>query len=268
LALADFSCRSLGQPYGRTFLRDVVLRHPFRLLAALGPYVAALGSGPCNVRPLATDNGPRFIELAAGAAERLLVATGFCQKPFGCPAGRFNHDCLYLSRLTSAAATPFPAVCTGCAIRALGQSAFGASASFAVLTSAADIAGDILLPALEARRFTHAVLAVCPYSVEPMSLALLSCGIRGYIAPYGAGACANYAQWLRADGGDKPERTALSPEVLASMLKLLDQVGAARREQHSPKAMRYVQFENVYRPEVDCSADGQAGQVAAAPGMR
>jgi len=207
----------------------------------------ALGSAPSNMRRLATRNEHQFVERAVGPGESLLVATGFCQKPFTCPAGRFNHDCSYLSRSTSDAATAFPAVCAGCAIRVLGQSALRAGASFAILTSAADIAHDILLPSLEERRFTHALFAVCPYSVEPMHLALLSGDIEGYIVWYEAGACANYDQWLRADGGDKPERTTLSPEVLESMLQLLERV-ALHRQVTGRAAQRYVQTEHVYRP--------------------
>jgi hypothetical protein len=99
------------------------------------------------------------------------VGTGFCQKPLrmagsahDCPAGRFNHDCLYLSRLelNSGSKAQFHPACTDCPIGILGHAALKAGASFAVLTSALDIANDILLPTLEEQRFTRVLFAMCP----------------------------------------------------------------------------------------------------------
>jgi hypothetical protein len=226
----------------------MVLRHPSRLLRALWRYWMALGTQRPAERALTIDGERRLIQSASSAGERLLAATGFCQKPFSCPAGRFNHDCRYLSRLTLDAPAAFPPVCDDCSVRVLGSAALSAGVSFAILTSASDIARDILLPALEERRFTHTFLAICPYSVEPMSLALLSSGIEGYVVWYEVGSCVNYSQWLRADGGDKPERTGLSPQATDRMLQLLSEVAALRRENGSPAAWRYVQIENVYRP--------------------
>jgi hypothetical protein len=260
-ALVEFSFRSLGQAYGRTFLCQVALRHPIRLLRAVWHYWVALGAQRPAERALLVHDEPKFVDLAAGAGERFLVATGFCQKPFSCPAGRFNHNCRYLSRLTSEAGIAFPPVCAECPIGVLGSAAFTAGASFAILTSAADIARDILRPALEGRRFTHALFAICPYSVEPISLALLSSGIEGYVVWYEVGSCADYSQWLRADGGDKPERTALSPQVMNRMLRLLSEVAAVRDANGSHAARGYVQIENVYRPSPDCSAGRTKDQV-------
>ena len=93
-----------------------------------------------------------------------------------------------------------------------------------MLTSALDIANDILLPALEERRFTRVLFAICPYSVEPMSLALLICGVEARIFHYSSGSCLNYQQWLRADGGNKPERTELSPQTTSRMLRFLEAI--------------------------------------------
>ena len=61
-----------------------------------------------------------------------------------------------------------------------------------------------------------------------MSLALLICGLDGYLFAYDAGACANYSQWLRADRGDKPERTTLSAPGATSLLYLLETIAAGR----------------------------------------
>ncbi|MBC7262394.1 MAG: hypothetical protein H5T63_10315 [Chloroflexi bacterium] len=117
-----------------------------------------------------------------------------------------------------------------------------------VLTSALDIAHDILFPALEERRFTHILFAICPYSVEPMSLALLICGLEGYLFHYQSGSCANYQQWLRADRGDKPERTVLSLLDLAHLLCVLEAIAASRAVSNSMQPTCYRQVGHIFQP--------------------
>lgn len=268
LALLEFSLNSLSQAYGRAFVRRIVLRHPLRTLRGLLAYGQILGAHRPEERLLFRDDEDEFVRRAAGDGERLLIGTGFCQKPlrpapaqamaglsavgdaYDCPAGRFNHDCLYLSRLKldSTSKVQFAPACADCSIRLLGLVALKAGASFAVLTSALDIANDILLPALEEQRFTRVLFAICPYSVEPMSLALLICGVEGFIFHYSAGSCVNYQQWLRADGGNKPERTALSPQTTSRMLRLLEAITACHRSDRATQPTRYEQVSNVFRP--------------------
>jgi hypothetical protein len=259
LALLEFSFRSLPQAYGRTFVRRIVLRHPLRMLRGLLAYRQILGADWPEERLLIRDDHDsvdEFVKRIAADGERLLVGTGFCQKPLrlagsahDCPAGRFNHDCLYLSRwqLNSSSNVQFPPACADCAVGILGHAALKAGASFAVLTSALDIANDILLPALEEQRFTSVLFAMCPYSIEPMSLALLICGMEGCIFHYAASSCTDYGQWLRADGGDKPERTMLSSQTLTRMLRLLDAVAACHRSNTGTQPMHYQQVDNVFR---------------------
>jgi hypothetical protein len=259
LALLEFSINSLPQAYGRAFVRRIVLRHPLRLLRGLLAYRQILGADRPEERLLFRDDqnsADGFVKRTAADGERLLVATGFCQKPLrlagsahDCPAGRFNHDCLYLSRLelNPRCRAQFHSACTDCAIGVLGHAALKVGASFAVLTSALDIANDILLPALEEQRFTHFLFAMCPYSVEPMSLALLICGMEGYLFHYATGSCTDYGQWLRADGGDKPERTVLSSQTMARMLRLLDAVAACHRSNAGIQPVHYQQVDNVFR---------------------
>ncbi len=256
-ALLPFSLHSLAQAYGRHFLRDVVFRHPLGALRGMLVYGRLLGQHRADQRCLFRAGEEGFVKDAAAAGERLLVGTGFCQKPlrsagsrYDCPAGRFNHDCLYLSRvrLNGDAEAQFPLACAGCSIRTLGRATLQAGGSFAVLTSALDIADDILLPALQEERFTRILFAICPYSVEPMSLALLICGMQGYIFHYSDGSCDNYDQWLRADGGDKPERTMLSRPTTAAMLSLLDAIATSPRSFGSTRPTHYEQLNNVFRP--------------------
>ncbi len=257
LALLDFSIHSLSEAYGRVFVRRVILRHPLRALRGMVAYAQLLDVCRPQERVLLRCDESEFVRRAALDPKRLLVATGFCQKPTEtadsiqhCPAGRFSHSCVYLASLMlgSASRPRIRPGCADCAIRELGHAAFMAGASFAVLTSALDIAHDILLPGLEQRRFTHFLLAVCPLSVEPMSLALLICGLEGYIFPYNTGACVDYHQWLRADGGDKPERTTLASHGMARLLHLLQRIAARRDERPQGSTVRCERGGNVFVP--------------------
>jgi hypothetical protein len=267
-SLLEFSVKSLPRTYGRVFLRHVVLRHPLRALHGLYAYCRVVTASSRKERLLFCGDQHTFVQRAAADGDRLLLGTGFCQKPvraaspnrgrnadraggaLGCPAGRYSHDCLYLSdlELDSGRDAHFHPACADCFIRLLGYRALRAGASFAILTSALDIATDILLPALEMRRFTHVLLAICPYSIEPMSLALLACGMEGYLFPYHTGACANYSQWVRADGGDKPERTRLSPQTTTRLTDLLEAIASRRSLSSSTQSTGYQQVNHVFVP--------------------
>jgi hypothetical protein len=258
LRLLHFSWRSLPQAYGRAFVWRLVLRHPLAALGGFLAYARSLAAVEPERRLLLRNSEDEFLEQAAMSGERLLVATGFCQKPlrsatggFNCPAQRFDHDCQYLRRLQldSDPTTPEAHACAGCFVAVLGRAALEAGASFAILTSASDIARDILLPALELGRFRYALFAICPFSVEPLALALLVSGMSGYLFAYDSGACADYAQWLRADGGDKPERTALSAQSAQQLLTLLKRIAVLRREQGIPPASRFLHEGHVFRPQ-------------------
>jgi hypothetical protein len=256
--LLEFSVHSLNQAYGAAFVRRIVLRHPRRALLGAWAYGHTLQLGPAGERLLGKYSHDEFIQRAVRNGEHLLVATGFCQKPLGvagsvpgCPAGRFNHNCLYLARLelNQECAPRVPPPCADCSIRLLGQAALQAGASFAVLTSALDIAHDVLLPALEEQRFRQMLLAICPYSLEPMSLALCICGLEGHVFAYDSGACADYPQWLRADQGDKAERTTLPVPSLSRIVHLLENIARDRAcQMPTGRPRRYVQEGNVFRP--------------------
>ncbi len=211
LRVWEFSWRSLGQTYGRTVLRHVVARRPMRTLAGLWAYRrwvrSGHGAGP--VSPV----GDELAEIAASAG--LLVGLGFCQKPFQCPAGRFSPDCrVFGAPRRPAALLP---VCAGCPAREIGERALAANAALYLMTSAQQIAGDLFLPALDGRGFRHAILALCPLSVQPVALMFHICRMRGLLLAYGQGACDTYARWLAADGGDKSELTSLASEADAAL---------------------------------------------------
>jgi hypothetical protein len=202
-----------------------------------------------------------FVPGAAADPGRLLVATGFCQKPLpisgkhnGCPAGRFNHDCLYLEtlRLGPPAEPLTDPACQDCFIRVLGHAALRAGSCFGILTSATDIANDVLIPALEERRFTRCLMAVCPYSLEPMSLTLSICCVDGYVMAFDTGVCTGFREWLRADLGDKPEQTALPEGGVRKVFRLLNAVAEL-----TPGPGNLAGFESsghIYRPGAANSA--------------
>ena len=257
--LLDFSLHSLPHSYGRLFLRRILLRHPRRSASGLWHYLRQDQSeaGECQ---LIDNAGIGFVPGAATDPGRLLVATGYCQKPLalanshdGCPAGRFNHDCLCLPtlRLGPPAEIPGDPACKHCFVRTLGHAALRAGACFAILTSALDIANDILLPALEEGRFTHCLLAACPYSLAPLGLALSVCSVDGYVLTFGTGACTDFRQWLRADQGLRPEQTTLSDRSAGKMLRLLNLIAEL-----TPGRGRLAGFEhrgNIYKPSAGVS---------------
>jgi hypothetical protein len=117
-----------------------------------------------------------------------------------------------------------------------------------IMTSALDIAHDILVPALERERFKRAIFCVCPYSVQPMALPLLLCGIEGFVVQFDSGYCADYSQWSLADRGIKDDRTLLSPQAHSKILDFLDGVAALRAKPGKPSYHRFRLEGNIYVP--------------------
>lgn len=254
----DFSLRSLARRYGRIFLASVVLRHPWRTFRGLRDYRRrtrrARQEGAACVGVDSLD------ALAAGLSTGdWLVGIGFCQKPLDppCPSGRFNHRCWLLAQAPGASAPP---ACQACQVRELARYALPAGASVHIMTSAADLARDLLLPALRGEGPSRVVLSLCPYSVAPMTLALTICGIRGVVLSYSEGHCGDFAAWVRADEGDKPERTFLRPDTHQRLRILLDEVAQARAESGQPAASRFREQGNLYVPGEAASLDRDANR--------
>jgi hypothetical protein len=257
LNLLSFSMRSLGRAYGREFLLRALVRHPGRSLAGLLAYAR---------RPAGEwipGNGCSPTELAGQlglAVNTLLVGTGYCQKPLrsagsahDCPAGRFNHDCLRLSQGNGRENGMERLACADCVVGELGTAALDAGASFCILTSAMDLAADILLPSIESGRFTQVALGICGYSVAPLTAALSVCGIDGFVFPYEErGACANYDEWLRADLGEKPHRTRIPHSYYSILHRALSCVA----EEPRPTKRGYQRVGNVYVPALSESMPG------------
>jgi len=203
----EFSSRSYRQQYGQTYLREVVLRHPVRAWLGLQRYRRLVRQGG-DQGPVVDLDGGVCLERFREKPGRCLVALGYCEKPLrGCPSGRFNHRCLYLDE----GAGKYPAgVCLGCRIQKTAQDVLPLGLNFHIMTSAEDIARDILIPTLKAGRFMAGVFFLCPYSAEAFIWPLYTCGIASYLVYYHQGNCQNYAQFIAADQGDKPQRTRLA----------------------------------------------------------
>jgi hypothetical protein len=252
LRLWEFSLRSLGTRYGLTFLRRVVLRHPLRTLAGLLRYMRLprQGSQQRGMSFLFEGTEGKFLSRAKGSRKGLLVAVGYCQKPLApaCPAGRANHDCVYLDRLDlDNGGQAVHSACRICGIRTLGTLALEAGACMHIMTSALDIARDVMIPSLEDALFRRFIMCLCPFSVQVIGLPLALCGLEGYLVGYESGNCVDYQQWLRADAGVKDERTALDASSQARVTSLLERIAAERAKE----GLRHARFQregNIYVP--------------------
>ena len=254
----EFSARSVRLPYGRLFLTAVVLRHPYRTLAGLHAYRhRVLPARLADVAAVHVDSRADFLAGLADAG--WVVGMGFCEKPMDppCPSGRFNHRC----RLLEEPALPaLPAPCGECRIREIAHHALAAGAALYIMTSAEDIARDLLLMSMRKAQMAGAVLSVCPYSVPPLSLAMAICGMRGWVLPYARGDCRDFAAWLRADRGVKDERTSPSISAHQRLVALLKEVAAVRAASGRGNARRFQRSGPMYVPAPDRSgANGQAG---------
>lgn len=248
----EFCLRSLARPYGLVFLGRVILRHPWRAIRGLLDYRRLSGGAAQEEGITRLFVGPeeRFEARLAQEKDNLLVAVGFCQKPLvpPCPAGRANHDCRYFDALDLRSEPgDFDPACAGCEVRKTGLLALEAGASMHVMTSALDIARDVLMPSGRKRRFSSVILSLCPYSVQAIALPLIICRLPGYLLGYASGSCANWEEWLQADGGIKLELTRLGPVAQAKLASLLKGVAEARRAE----GRRYSRFDrlgNIYVP--------------------
>lgn len=258
----DFTWHSLTKEYGWLFVPRLLLRRPLKVLRGIAAYR--------RERPL---RGRGVASVGTGTAQELLwrslplrgsqvlVGLGFCLKPraedgLPCPSGRFTHRCAVMEAQEPRLSLAGP--CRDCTVGRVGLAARRAGVSLAILTSAADIARDILLPAAEEGRFRVVLMALCPYSVEPMALAFHLCGVRGLLFPFVEGACATYRQWRAADLGHKVERTALSQGAEARLVQWLDDLAALRWQKgEGSQEASYAFVQNVFVPR---SAGDSAGE--------
>jgi len=252
LKVWEFSFRSLRRRYGLTFLGSVILRHPLKAIAGMSKYRRLVRKNVerSDLTTLFEGAEEDFARRLATAGTGLLVAVGFCQKPMDppCPAGRPNHDCLFFDELDpEEAVEPVSEACLQCDIRTIGLRALLAGANMHIMTSALDIARDVMIPSIEYQRFRSAVMCLCPYSVQAIALPLLICGVEGLLVGYSSGNCVDREQWLQADRGIKKEMTMLSSTSQEKVSTLLERL-AAQREKEGVRYTKFVRRGNIYSP--------------------
>ncbi len=237
-----FCIRSLWYEYGISFLRRVVLRHPLPTLRGIRHY---LRNRDTQDEACAGSSNAPLSRSPHGIPHRTVVGLGFCLKPLDpeCPSGRANHLCEYLERLgASEKHDGSPTACGACQIRELGQTALDKGCAVYVMTSARDILFDVLLPALEERRFENAMLALCQYSFEPFRIALAVVGLKARLFSFQSGDCKDYQTWLLADRGIKHEQTCFTSSHLVELNEFL-----ASGSESGPA--RFGKVGNVFFPE-------------------
>ncbi len=203
----EFSFQSFFRPYGLWFLKRVVLRHPLAVLRGILKYRHLVSKGllGSSVNLLYLRDEQSLLS----EPQNLIIAPGYCQKPFSCPAGRFSSECI------------LPQPCPeACSIKGLISAGLKLGGKVYVMTSALKIGQDILLPALEGKGPSRILAFVCPYSLHPFALACLICGLEGVVLTFAEGACTDYRAWLQADRGVKPEQTSIGPEAEEFLQKL------------------------------------------------
>ena len=217
-----FCLHSLFREYGWQFFGRIALPHPVKTAKAV------VASGKLDVSGDVTALGAEGSERVFGGAKSI-VGVGFCLKPLDppCPSGRFNHDCQFLETLPHSGSSAVPAACRSCAIREIGTLALRAGAAVYVMTSAKDILLDVFAPALDERRFTAGIFALCRYSLRPFAVGLLAGGVRGWMFPFEKGDCRDYKTWIQADRGTKEERTEINPPNRSA---IREQLRAAAQE--------------------------------------
>ncbi len=233
----DFSFRSLLREYGKEFFTKIIVKHPIRTTRGIQRYRRMIREKAC-ISEVVKGDWP--------GNEKAIVGVGFCLKPLepACISGRANHECVYFERNLHLADKAIPDCCKECMIRTAGMLALAAGNSFYIMTSALDILRDMLVPALDERRFTHGLYALCRYSFDPFQLALFVVGIKGNLYPYASGDCKDYETWLKADIGFKEERTVLDPGDFEQIKKILVEVS-----QENSASRQYKKIGNIFYPQ-------------------
>lgn len=219
LKIWDFSLNSLRRIYGKLFISEVILKHPWRTWEGLQEYkkLVRKGKNQGEVVNLSPGNRQNLSQKMIRERHKSLVAVGYCQKPPkttnqpGCPSGRFNHNCLFLEELDlNSPRQPRPIPCAKCSIKKMGVQALRLGLTFHIMTSAADIARDILIPSIARQQYKYGLFFLCPYSSEAFIFPLFTCRIEAFLIRYQSGNCENYSDFIAADVGNKLEQTSMS----------------------------------------------------------
>ncbi len=245
----EFSCHSFFKEYARLFFYKAMLSHPKRTLLGLKNYHRFIKSQenlfPQYQKFLGVPEEGAVIEKIKHPKTGPLIGMGFCLKPYdtedrtsSCPEGRANHDCLYLEKGQT------ENICSNCTIFKISKKCLRAGGSVYIMTSAEDIANDLLLPQIKRGLFSTAILLLCPYSVQAILPSLFICGIEAFLMAYDSGYCQDFKSWRRADLGVKEEVTDLSKDSWEKLLDLLGRSSVLESPYHS-----FRRDGNIFYPE-------------------
>lgn len=245
----DFSYHSFFRECARVFFFKVILKHPVKTIRGLKKYRDFIKTQE-NIFPkykefLSVPDEMAFLERIKRQKIRPLVGLGFCLKPinpeeplFSCPSGRANHNCLYIERGQTWS------ICASCAIFRIARKCLETGCKVYIMTSAKDIARDFLIPHIDSGKFPTAILLLCPFSVQAIIPSLFICDIDMFLLAYSRGYCRDYQEWLKADRGNKKERTVLNRASWEKLLGLLSKSGSAE-----PQPRSFRREGNIFYPE-------------------
>lgn len=245
----DFSVRSVFTEYGSLFFRKLIFAHPLRTIKGIRRYRKFL-KGKGNIADsyshfLFSDE-EALLTKKIPAKSSPLVGLGFCLKPLdrsqsslSCPSGRANHDCLFLEQGQT------QPICAQCKIHKISLRCLEFGFPVYIMTSAKDIALDMMIPQINDGMFPMAILLLCPYSVKAIPLPLFICGTEFFLLAYDQGFCKNFDEWRRADLGDKDEITELRPSTLARLLEVFERFTSSES-----RSQRFQRKGNIFFPVV------------------
>ncbi len=204
----EFGIRSMSRRVGVEIIGRLFFSHPIKSVRAFLRYRHYLAQGkpnPTEAQP------PPFSD--RGSTSTILIGA-YCQKPKGCPVGRFNHRCLFAETLT----TYSP--CESCDLKKMAELAMAIESPFYIMTTALDVFIDIFL----GKTFSCFLLMICAYARELFLFLAFVFNMKGQVFTLGKGSCRNYQAFLLADMGGKLNQTFLSPIAHKSFASLYKEI--------------------------------------------
>ncbi len=200
----EFGIRSMSRRLGAEIVGNLLFSNPIKSVRGFLRYGHYLAQGKPKMR-LPVETIPRFRPLLIGA---------YCQKPKGCPAGRFNHRCLFAETLTTYSS------CEYCDLKKMAELAAILRSPFYIMTTALDVLIDIFL----GKTFPHFLVMICAYAKGLFLFPALIFNMEGWAFTLGKGSCRNYQEFLLADMGGKWNQTFLSTLSHKSFINLYRQI--------------------------------------------
>lgn len=138
--------------------------------------------------------------------------------------------------------------CRSCEIRRIATRALKGGMEFYIMTSARDIAEDILIPSIRWGKFKKGIFLLCPYSSHAIIAPLLICGIDSVLVKYSSGNCLNYNYFINADKGIKASRTSISYFGNKKLNYLVDKCRELRVKDGGEPVISWRKSGNFYMP--------------------